>query len=87
LWVEGVRDVEIHQGLSAQCGDSVLPQWSMYEYIDIFINGWKVTDERACPSTWTMEGNTEQVCALIIGSRRVTSHRNLKRRGMSTTLQ
>lgn len=26
LWAEGVRDVEIHQRLSAQCGDSVLPQ-------------------------------------------------------------
>lgn len=38
LWAEGLRDAEIHRGLSAQHGENVLPQRSVYKRIDMFKN-------------------------------------------------
>lgn len=58
--------VEIHQRLSAQYGDSVLPQQNVYEWTDMFKNAWtSVTDEKQSgrPSKSTTEVNTEHVHA------------------------
>jgi hypothetical protein len=45
LWAEGVKGVEIHKHLSAQYVNNVLPQHSVYEWIEVFTNGWtNVTD-------------------------------------------
>ena len=39
LWSEGVSGAEIHRRLSAQYGDSVLPQRGVYEWTEKFKNG------------------------------------------------
>lgn len=39
LWLEGVSEVAVHQRVSAQYGNSVLPQWSVYEWIEKLKNG------------------------------------------------
>ena len=39
LWPEGVSGVEIHRRLSAQYGNGVLPQRSLYEWIEKLKNG------------------------------------------------
>ena len=39
LWSEAVSGTAIHQRLSAQYGNSVLPQWSVYEWIEKLKNG------------------------------------------------
>ena len=39
LWSEGVPGAEIHRGLSAQYGDSALPQRSVYKWIKKFQHG------------------------------------------------
>jgi hypothetical protein len=60
--------------LSAECGDSVLPQRSVCEWIDMLRNGrLSGTDEEesVCPSTLTTEGNIEQVRPLILDNRTV----------------
>jgi hypothetical protein len=36
---KGVTGAEIHRKLSAQYGDSVLPQLIVYEWIEMFQNG------------------------------------------------
>ena len=38
LWSEGVSGAEIHRRLSAQYGNSVLLEWSVYEWIEKFKN-------------------------------------------------
>ena len=51
LWSEGVSGAEIHRRLSAQYGNSVLPQRGVYEWIEKFKNvRTNVTHEvsRAC---------------------------------------
>jgi hypothetical protein len=76
LWAEGVRGAEIHQRLSTQYGDSILPQRSVYKWIDMFRKGQtSVTDKERSghPSIKTTEGNIEQVCVLILENRRVTA--------------
>lgn len=39
LWDEGVPEVENNQRLSAQYGNSALPQCSVYEWVAMFKNG------------------------------------------------
>ena len=39
LWSEGVTGAEINRRLSAQYGDSALPQRSVYEWIERFQHG------------------------------------------------
>jgi hypothetical protein len=39
LWSEGVSGAKIHRRLSAQYGNSVLPQQSVYEWIEKLKNG------------------------------------------------
>ena len=39
LWSEGITGAAIHQRLSAQCENSVLPQRSVYEWIEKLKNG------------------------------------------------
>jgi hypothetical protein len=41
LWSEGVSGAAIHQRLSAQYRNSVLPQRCVYEWIEKFKNGRK----------------------------------------------
>jgi hypothetical protein len=72
LWAEGGQGAEIHRRLSAQYGNSVLPQRSIYERIAMFKNGrTNVTDDErsGCPSTSTTEENTERVRAMILDNR------------------
>ena len=55
LGAEGIPGAEIHHKLSAQYGNSALPQRSVYDWITMFKNGrTSVTDERyGRPSTST----------------------------------
>ena len=62
LWAQGVLGAEIHRRLSAQYGNSALPQQSVYDWITMFKNGRTsfTLDERSGhPSTSTTEGNIE----------------------------
>jgi hypothetical protein len=64
LWYEGVSGAEIHQRLSAQYGKSVLPQRSVYEWIEKLKNGrTSVTHEEGAGrlSTATTDDNIERV--------------------------
>jgi len=68
LWSEGVSGTKIHQRLSAQYGNSVLPQWSVYEWIEKFKNGCtSVTHEEGtrCPSMATTD-NIECVRDMVL---------------------
>jgi histone-lysine N-methyltransferase SETMAR len=71
--VKDVKWVEIYRHLSAQYGDNVLPQQSVYEWIEMFKNGWTgVTDAEhsGCLSTSTRDEKQEQAGALIHDNRR-----------------
>ena len=67
LWSEGVSGAEMHRRLSAQYGNRVLPQRSVYEWIEKFKNGRKsVTHEGAGrPSTATTDNNIESVRDIV----------------------
>jgi hypothetical protein len=63
LWPEGVSGAETHRRLSAQYGNSVLPQRGVYEWIEKLKNGrTSVTHEEEAgrPSTATTD-NIERV--------------------------
>ena len=50
LWAEGVKPVEIHCRMLAQCGQSTVSQRKIYEWVEWFKSGrTRVTDGR--PST------------------------------------
>jgi hypothetical protein len=70
LWAEGVPGAEIHRRLSAQYGNSALPQRSVCEWTAMLKNGrTSVTDDEEQSgrlSTSTTEENTERVCATIL---------------------
>ncbi|PNF25406.1 hypothetical protein B7P43_G09167 [Cryptotermes secundus] len=64
LWSEGVTGAAIHQRLSAQYGNSVLPQWSVYEWFEKLKSGrTSVTHEEGAgrPSTTTNKDNIERL--------------------------
>jgi spore cortex formation protein SpoVR/YcgB (stage V sporulation) len=64
LWSECVSVAEIHQRLSAQYRNSVLPQWSVYEWIEEYKNGrTSVTHEEVAGrlSTSTTDDTMEYV--------------------------
>jgi transposase len=69
LWSEGVSRAEIHRRLSAQYGNSVLPQRSVYEWIEKFKNGrTSVTHEEGAgrPSTAITDDNIERVRDMVL---------------------
>ena len=69
LWSEGASGAEMHRRLSAQYGNSVLPQRSVYEWIEKFKNGrTSVTHEEGAgrPSTATTDDNIERVCDMVL---------------------
>jgi transposase len=73
LWSEGVSGAEIHRRLVAQYGDSVLPQRSVYEWIEKLKNGrTSVTHEEGDgrPST-TTDDNIERVRDMVPLDRRL----------------
>ena len=75
LWSECVSVAEIHRRLSAQYGNSILPQRSVYEWIEKFKNGCRsVTHEEGAgrPSTSTTDDNTERVGDLVLLDRWLT---------------
>ena len=75
LWSEGVPGAEIHQRLSAQCGDSALQRRSVYKWIEKFQHGrtsMKDEERAGHPSTSTTGSNIEDAHAMILGNRRVT---------------
>ncbi|PNF13580.1 hypothetical protein B7P43_G18274 [Cryptotermes secundus] len=77
LWSEGVLGAAIHQRLSAQYGNSVLRQWSVYEWIEKFENGrTSVTHEEGAgrPSTATNEDNIERARDMVLTIDEVANH-------------
>ena len=69
LWTEGVSGAEIHQRLSAQYGNSVLPQRSVYEWIERLKNGrTNVTHDKGAgrPSTAITEDNIERAHDMVL---------------------
>ena len=75
MWAEGAPEAEIHHRLSAQYGNSAIPQRSVYDWITMFKNGrTSVTDDERFGrlSTSTTEGNIERVRTMILDNRRST---------------
>jgi transposase len=74
LWSEGVSGAEIHRRLSAQYGNSVLPQRSVYEWIEKLQNDRTVVthQEGGGPSTATTDDNIERVRNMVLLDRRLT---------------
>ena len=75
MWSEGVQGAAIHQRLSAQYGNSVLPQRSVYEWIEKLKNGHtNVMHDKGAgrPSTTIIEDNIEHACDIVLLDRRVT---------------
>jgi transposase len=75
LWSEGVSRAEIHRRLLAQYGNSVLPQRSVYEWIEKFKNvRTSVSQEEGAgrPSTATTDDNIERVRDMVLLDRRLT---------------
>ena len=69
LWSEGVSGAETHRRLSAQYGNSVLPQRSVHEWIEIFKNvRTSVTHEEGAgrPSTATTDDIIERVRDMVL---------------------
>jgi hypothetical protein len=48
LWVEVTKAIEIYRHLSAQYGDNVLPQQGVYEWTEMFMNGWRSMTDAEC---------------------------------------
>jgi transposase len=72
---EGVKGAEIHAHLCTQYGDNALPRRSVYEWIEMFKNGWtSVMDaERSGrPSKSRTDEELEEARAIILADRRVT---------------
>lgn len=75
LWAEGVSGAEIHRRLSVQYGSSVLPQRSVYEWIEKFRNGRtsvKHDEGAGRPFTATNEETIERSREMILLDRRLT---------------
>jgi transposase len=75
LLSEGVSGAEIHRRLSAQYGNSVLQQRSVYEWIEKLKNGrTSVTHEEGAgrPSTATTDDNIERLRDVTLLDRQLT---------------
>jgi hypothetical protein len=69
LWSECVSGAETHRRLSAQYGNRVLPQRSVYEWIEKVKNGrTSVTHEEGAgrPSTATTDDDIERVRDVVL---------------------
>jgi hypothetical protein len=69
LWLEGLSRATSHQSLLAQYGNSVLPQWSVYEWIGRCKNGHtNVIHEEGAERTFTAinEDNIEHAYDMIL---------------------
>ena len=69
LWLEGVPGAAIHQRLSAQYGNNVLPQRSVYKSIEKLKNGRTNVmhdKEAGRPSTAITEDNIERSCGMVL---------------------
>ena len=69
LWSEGVSGASIHQRLSAQYGNSVLPQRSVYEWIEKLKHGsTNVMHDKGArrPFTTITEDNIEHASDMIL---------------------
>jgi hypothetical protein len=69
LWSEGVSGAETHRRLSAQYGNRVLPQRSVYEWIEKLKNGrTNIAHEEGArrPSTATTDDNNERICDVVL---------------------
>ena len=67
LWSECASGATIHQRLSAQYGNSVLSQRSVYEWIEKFKNGrTNVTHDKARPSTAITEDNIGRASDMVM---------------------
>jgi hypothetical protein len=69
LWANGGKGVEVQACLCGWLWDSVLPQWSVCGWGDVFNKGrTSVTDSECsgCPSTATTDDKQEQVRSMIL---------------------
>ena len=69
LWSEGVSGAEIHRRLTVQYGNNVLPQRSVYEWIEKLKTGHtSVMHEEGAgrPSTATTDNNIEGVRDMVL---------------------
>ena len=69
LWSEGVSEAEIHRRHSAQYGNSVLPQQSVYEWIVKFKTGHTSAMREGGvrhPSTATTDNNIDRVHDMVL---------------------
>ena len=77
LWSKGVSGAAFHQRRSAQYGNSILPQWNVYEWIEKFKNGrTNVTHDKGAgrPSTAITEDSIERARDKVPLDRRVTAN-------------
>jgi transposase len=75
LWAEGVPGGQIHQHMCAQYGVSALSHRVVYEWIEMFKNGYmSVTDAERLgrPTTATSSRNEERAREQILQNRRAT---------------
>ena len=75
LWSEGVSGIAIHQRFSAQYGNSLLPQWNVYEWIEKLKYGrTNVTHDKGAGrlSIAITEDNIERAYDMVLLDRRVT---------------
>jgi hypothetical protein len=73
LWSDGVSGAELNRRLSAQYGNSVLPQRSVYEWTEKLKNGrTSVTHEEGSgrQSTATTDDSIERVHDMVLLDRR-----------------
>jgi hypothetical protein len=70
LWSEGVSGAKIHRRLSTQCRDNALPCRSVYEWLEKFKSGRRVTHEEGAgqPSTSTTDEKTQQAREMVLGN-------------------
>jgi guanylate kinase len=69
LWLQGVSGAAVHQRLSAQYGNSILPPQSVYEWIEKLKNGrTSVTHQEGAGrlSTATNENSIERSYDMVL---------------------
>jgi hypothetical protein len=75
LWAEGVKSVDIHHGILAQYGQSIMSQQKVYESVERFKSGLtRVSDEGRSgrPSTLRIQDHINRADAMIREDRLIT---------------
>jgi len=75
LWAEGVKGAKIHARLCTQYWYNALPPQSIYEWIEMFKNGWTIVmdaERSGQLSTSRTDEKLEEAKAIIHADRGVT---------------